>query len=83
MEYRTYCKNQREVATVFNKIVDEYWAGILTENEMKENILCICEHNEEKIYKDGKYTKILQQQCGKKRMNLISKVLKNGMEIVE
>jgi uncharacterized protein (TIGR04540 family) len=80
VKYRTYCKNQREVASVINGIIDEYWSGKLSEKEMKEDVLTLCENNKEKLFKDGQFTKIIQQQCGKKRINVISKILKNKLE---
>ena len=54
---------------MINGIIDEYWCGKLSEKEMKEDILTLYENNKEKLFKDGQFTKIIQQQCGKKRIN--------------
>lgn len=83
MKYRTYCKNQRDVAFVINGIIDEYWCGKFSEKEMKEDILTLYENNKEKLFKDSQFTKIIQQQCGKKRINVISQILKNKLEKLE
>lgn len=83
MKYRTYCKNQGDVAFVINGSIDEYWCGKLSEKEMKEDILTLYENNKEKLFKDGQFTKIIQQQCGKKRINVISQILKNKLEKLE
>ena len=65
---------------MINGIIDEYWCGKLSE---KEDILTLYENNKEKLFKDGQFTKIIQQQCGKKRINVISQILKNKLEKLE
>ena len=75
VRYRTFCKNQREAAITINKIIDDYWNQTLSEQEMKECIFCIYKNNDDKIIRNGTYTKIVQQQCGKKRISVMTKVL--------
>lgn len=43
--------------------------------KMEDAIMCICRDNEEKIYKDDKYNKIVQQRCGKNRLLVVSKII--------
>lgn len=68
---------------MINGIIDEYWCGKFSEKEMKEDILTLYENNKEKLFKDGQFTKIIQQQYGKKRINVISQILKNKLEKLE
>lgn len=75
METRTFYKNQRELACSLNSIIDSYWSEQISEQKMIELISKIYKNNDEKILKNGSYTKILLQQCGKKRINLISKII--------
>lgn len=75
MKIKSFCKNQREVAQTINEIIDAYWDEDISENDMIITIEKIYENNNEKIVKNGTYTKILQQQCGKKRLDVISKIL--------
>ena len=42
---------------------------------MKDGIFCIYKNNDDKIIRNGTYTKIVQQQCGKKRISVMTKVL--------
>lgn len=76
MGYRTFCKNQRETAITINNIIDDYWNETLSEQEMKDGIFRIYKNNDDKIIRNGTYTKVIQQQCGKKRINLITRILK-------
>lgn len=76
MEIKSFCKNQREVAMTINDVIDSYWETRITEKEMIILIERLYYNNMNKVIKDGKFTKILQQQCGKKRLDVISKLIK-------
>lgn len=78
MEIKRFCKNQREVAQIINNVIDSYWNEGTTEKEMILAIQKLYDNNMEKIKKDGEYTKVLQQQCGKKRLDIISKILNSN-----
>lgn len=72
---KSFYKNQRELAEAFNNLIDMYWEDKLDEKLLFENVSNIFENNKSKILKDNKFTKILQQQCGKKRLNIIEKIV--------
>ena len=76
----SFYKNQRELAENLNNLIDMYWENKLDENILVENIINILNNNRDKILKDNHFTKILQQQCGKKRLDLIDKILKSKAE---
>ena len=76
MVVKSFYKNQRELAEVINELIDLYWNNQLGERSLIDNINKICMNNKEKVFKDGEFTKILQQQCGKKRLEVIDKVTK-------
>lgn len=75
MQIKSFCKNQREVAQTINEVIDAYWEEQISEKEMIGFVEKIYLNNVDKVLKDGEYTKIIQQQCGKKRIDVISKIL--------
>lgn len=75
-----FYKTQRDLAIVMNSIIDEYWANMITEEDMISMVSRIYINNPKKILKENDFTKILKQQCGKRRLEVIEKVLTmNGM----
>ena len=77
MEVKKFYRTQREVASVVNEIIDDYWADKLTDEELEENITMIYENNLDKIKKNNEYTTIIKQQCGKNRLAVVSKIIEN------
>lgn len=75
MQFKSFCKNQREVAQTFNEVIDSYWSGETSEKELIVYVEKIYTNNKDKVTREGAYTKILQQQCGKKRLEVISKLI--------
>lgn len=76
MEVKKYYRTQREVASVINEIIDEYWIDNLTDEKLEENIMMIYRNNQDKIIKKNDYTTILKQQCGKNRLAVVTKIIK-------
>lgn len=77
MEVKKFYRTQREVASVVNEIIDEYWADKLTDEELETIITMIYENNRDKIIKNNEYTTIIKQQCGKNRLAVVSKITGN------
>ncbi|MGH2081358.1 TIGR04540 family protein [Aerococcus urinaeequi] len=77
MEVKKFYRTQREVASVINEIIDEYWADKLTDEELEQNMTMIYENNRDKIIKNNEYTTIIKQQCGKNRLAVVSKITGN------
>lgn len=75
MNFKTFYKNQRELAETLNSIVDLYWKNELSEELLLQNINNIFKNNAVKFLKNDRFTTILQQQCGKKRLDVISKII--------
>ena len=78
MEVKKFYRTQREVASIVNEIIDQYWADNLNDEELEENITMIYENNLDKIIKNNEYTTIIKQQCGKNRLAVVSKITKNS-----
>nr|WP_204955636.1 TIGR04540 family protein [Metabacillus crassostreae] len=75
VELRMFYRTQRELAVDLNKLVDSYWQEEIKENELIDGIKNLYENNNEKLLKDNRFTKIVQQHCGKRRLAVVEKVL--------
>ena len=73
----TYFKNQRALADAIKKLIDDYWALELPESKMVKTLNLIYENNKDMIIRDGNITAIIKQRLGKKRLDLLMKVLNN------
>ncbi|RIW32676.1 glycosyl transferase [Bacillus salacetis] len=78
MEVKLFYKTQRELATAINSIIDAYWENQINEDALIKNVTSIYENNENKVLKDNKFTTVLKQQCGKRRLEVVEKVLNIG-----
>nr|WP_251034589.1 TIGR04540 family protein [Pseudomonas sp. ISL-88] len=72
---KLFYRTQRDLAVDLNKIVDSYWREEIKENELIDGIKNLYENNREKLIKDNQFTKVVQQQCGKRRLAVVGKVL--------
>ncbi len=75
MEIKLFYKTQRELAAVLNSIVDAYWENDLSEEDLIKNVLEVYTNNTKKILKHNEFTTILKQQCGKRRLEVIGRIL--------
>ncbi|WP_186431375.1 TIGR04540 family protein [Clostridium sp. BSD9I1] len=80
MNIKLFYKTQREIAHVLNQIVDQYWENNLNEKELISYISSIYRNNTGKVKKGSNYTSILQQICGKRRLEVINKILEMNKE---
>lgn len=76
MKIKLFYKSQLELSQAINKLIDNYWENKIDETSLIENLHKLIENNKEKAFKDEKYTKVLQQRCGKRRLELLDKILK-------
>jgi uncharacterized protein (TIGR04540 family) len=75
VEVKKFYRTQREIASVINEIVDDYWVDNLTDEELEKNVTMIYQNNQDKIIKNNDYTTIIKQQCGKNRLAVVSKII--------
>lgn len=75
MQLKLFYRTQRDLAVDLNKIIDSYWREEIKENELIDGIKNLYENNREKLIKDNQFTKVVQQQCGKRRLAVVGKVL--------
>lgn len=75
MEIKTFLKTQRELAATIVILIDSYWDNEISENQMIEMIQILYSNNKSKFLKDEQFTTVLRQQCGKRRLEVVKKVL--------
>lgn len=75
---KRFYRTQRDLAKAINEVVDAYWQEAITEEELISDVHSMYLNNSDKLMKDGGFTKIVQQQCGKRRLLLIEKIVEIG-----
>ncbi|WP_047984296.1 TIGR04540 family protein [Ornithinibacillus californiensis] len=76
MEVKLFQKTQRHLASSINEVIDKYWQDEIEEPEMINTIQKLYAINKAKMVKNGQYTTIIRQQCGKKRLDVVSCILR-------
>jgi uncharacterized protein (TIGR04540 family) len=76
VEVKLFQKTQRHLASSINEVIDKYWQDEIEEPEMINLIQKLYAINKDKMMKDGQYTTIIRQQCGKKRLDVVSCILR-------
>lgn len=71
----TYFKSQKDLAEALIKHIDAYWNYELSEQDLISQVKEYITKNEEKVYSDGDYTSVIKQRLGKKRLELLDKIL--------
>jgi uncharacterized protein (TIGR04540 family) len=75
MEIKLFHKTQRDLAASINIVIDKYWEDEIDESKMIELIQKLYAINKSKFMKEGEYTTILRQQCGKRRLGVVDQVI--------
>jgi uncharacterized protein (TIGR04540 family) len=77
---KLFYKTQRELAYAINGVIDAYWESEVSEEVLMKSISDLYSNNENKVWKSGKFTTVLKQQCGKRRLDIVERVLHmNGL----
>ncbi|WP_026673783.1 TIGR04540 family protein [Alkalihalobacterium bogoriense] len=75
MEVKLFYKTQRDLAVALNGIVDAYWENGLDENELITKVNELFINNKSKVLKENEFTTVLRQQCGKRRLEVVERIL--------
>ncbi|MDA2196948.1 TIGR04540 family protein [Bacillus cereus group sp. BceL221] len=73
---KLFYRTQRELATALNQLVDSYWKEEIEEQELIDGIHNMYENNMYKLRKGNGFTKIVEQQCGKRRLEVVKQILR-------
>jgi uncharacterized protein (TIGR04540 family) len=76
VELKMFYRTQRELATAINKLVDAYWQEEIKEQALIKGVNNIYDNNQNKLLKNNEFTKVVQQQCGKRRLVVVERILK-------
>jgi uncharacterized protein (TIGR04540 family) len=79
LELKIFHRTQRDLATAINSVIDKYWENEITEQQMIDTVKNLKINNPNKFIKDGKFTTIIRQQCGKRRLEVVQRII--DMEI--
>lgn len=81
MQVKLFYKTQRELAIALNGLVDAYWNDELNEEMLIKSVHDVYINNPGKVLKEEDFTTVLKQQCGKRRLEVIERIIKGGAEI--
>lgn len=73
----TYFKSQKDFAKALISLVDGYWEDEVNESDFIERVRELAYKNEEKLFGCEDYSSIIKQRLGKRRIELLNKVLTN------
>jgi uncharacterized protein (TIGR04540 family) len=80
LEIKLFYKTQRELANALNRIIDAYWKNEISEETLIRSITDIYLSNQRKFLKEDDFTTVLKQQCGKRRLEVVERILEmNGL----
>ena len=71
----TYFKSQKDLAVALIRLIDNYWNYELDEESLINQINEFTSKNKEKLIVNGDYTSVLKQRLGKRRVELLNKIL--------
>lgn len=76
MEVKLFYRTQRDLSTALNQLVDAYWEEEINEDELIYGVKIMYENNRDKLIKSDNFTKVVQQQSGKRRLVVVERILK-------
>lgn len=82
LQFKLFYKTQRELALSLNGIVDAYWNNELNEDALFRSVNEVYINNPNKILKDGAFTTVLKQQCGKRRLEVIERIINSNTGMI-
>lgn len=75
MEVKLFYRTQRDLSTALNQLVDAYWEEKIKEDELIDGVRSMYENNRDKLIKNNEFTKVVQQQSGKRRLAVVERIL--------
>ncbi|MDV2581662.1 TIGR04540 family protein [Alkalibacillus haloalkaliphilus] len=75
MQVKMFYRTQREVGIIINQIVDAYWDEEICEKGLINQITRLYTNNKDRIYKGNEFTTVLKQQCGKRRLEVVERII--------
>ncbi|WP_413466647.1 TIGR04540 family protein [Mesobacillus subterraneus] len=80
MEVKLFQKTQRDMASVINQLIDSYWEDEISEQILFDKVNALHTNNPDKLVKGKRFTTVIQQQCGKRRLEIVKRIIKEDIE---
>lgn len=77
MRLKLFYRTQRELATALNELVDSYHEETVDEYALITGVTDMYKNNKSKLLKDGDFTTVVKQQCGKRRLEIVQQIINN------
>jgi uncharacterized protein (TIGR04540 family) len=78
LQVKLFYKTQRDLAISLNSIIDAYWENTIDEKVLMNKVSEVYINNQNKVLKNGGFTTVLKQQCGKRRLEIIENIIKSN-----
>lgn len=75
MTVKLFYRTQRELAVAINILIDSYWKEQIDEQQLIRSIKDTHQNNPGKLLKGNQFTTIVQQQSGKRRLQVVERIL--------
>jgi len=75
LKIKFFYRTQRDLSTALNQLVDAYWEEEIEEDELIDGVKSMYENNKDKLIKNNEFTKVVQQQSGKRRLAVVERIL--------
>lgn len=72
---KLFYRTQRELAIAVNDLIDSYWKEQIDEQQLIQSIKNIHQNNPGKLLKGNQFTTTVQQQSGKRRLQVVERIL--------
>ncbi|MEF9991466.1 MAG: TIGR04540 family protein [Romboutsia sp.] len=80
---RLFYKNQAELGQALKNYIDEYFDNKINQEDFESSIILIINSNKDKFFKDLDIAKKPKQILGKKRLEVLEKVIENRSDFYE
>lgn len=75
MKLKLFYRTQRELAMALNELIDSYHDERVNEEALIKGITDMYENNPHKLIKNNDFTTVVQQQCGKRRLEIVETII--------
>lgn len=75
LDIKIFHRTQRDLASAINTVIDTYWEDKINESELIDNIEKLYTNNTNKMMKGDQFTTIVSQQCGKRRLEVVERII--------
>lgn len=75
MDIQRHPRSVVKLAEEIKKVIDAYWSRDVSEEQMREYVLYFAKYEKKKLFRANEYSPTIKQRVGKKRLEVINKVL--------